>query len=1025
MTPQIGAWIATLCFHLFYSQNFNQVASITHEKITKILVAPLEKNIESYLGFLKKLQDTDGWILLVDIMAQLDVAISRLQESRRKKRIDLHWLLDMLQKQCDSCIITGTYTLIDCYHNTIADIKKTAQPTSHSSESTYCVGDDLEQVEACIAQMIRDIEQLASQKQTGDLDNAAYPISLSALNNNEIAALLTHQIDYINQCIENIQAITPINTLHYTVIEDVFERIKNIFVLLSFDPGTHRIEEYKTLCNSLFETSGFDQTLKDNILAVLSLIIPLLDALKKGTAFDLYLAQIEKEQKLLTQSVHTSNTLPTPPQKIPPTKPGSDLCAPLSLTQSFSLGNDVVLKQVFFEEVAHSIENMGQWMIQWQQCIDRVEAIVALQRELHTIKGGARMVGFHAISHWAHHVESLLDLCYSNISKIEKSHITTINNALSELANIVYRTQSGESFPSPEEYTLYFSEKKPVMIEASTDLQRESNTQRYAIPLRQTMRLSKESLDELLILASEIVINQERFGEYIQAQTTAHTQDQNPKELLKWYQQQKQDIQALYHQLMSLRLIPIQAMIGRIERLVSILAQDLNKSVHFVVARAEGEIDRLVLEKILPGFEHLIRNAVIHGIESPEVRLQKGKPAQGLLEFALYREKDHMIFQIRDDGAGLQREKIAQKAIAQELYPPHTVFNDTLLLDCITRMGFSTADVLTEHAGRGYGLNVLRETITQMNGLLQCQSSPDNGTVFTVRIPYTLSERSIVFVRVHTHIYGIIADVIDQIQPVNDNSVEYTPASERVDLAALLGFCDAPQAPDHPDHPDHMDTKNNIHHQTLMSLSQGNIRFNITVDSVIETRTLLIKPLNESLSKMKEFLGAVIYQEGHVVLILDVFELYHQYRFQKKIPLFNPTAPTQPSGSGAVSQPCILLIDDSHTIRTAIFEYLTAQHFHVILAENGLDGLEKLQKIRPQLILLDLTMPKMNGIEFLKTIRGRAEFKKLPVIMVTSRQEVAFQELAMSLDVEAYLPKPYDKPKLLNAILRILEQESR
>jgi chemosensory pili system protein ChpA (sensor histidine kinase/response regulator) len=477
--------------------------------------------------------------------------------------------------------------------------------------------------------------------------------------------------------------------------------------------------------------------------------------------------------------------------------------------------------------------------------------------------------------------------------------------------------------------------------------------------------------------------------------------------------QQQRVTAELQDGLMRTRMVPFQRHVPRLTRLVRQAAVESGKRAELVVEGASGELDRQVLDKMLPPFEHMMRNAVIHGIESAEMRQAAGKPAIGRITIRLHREGAEMVIDVADDGGGLNVAAIRRKAFEKGLLQADSTASDDEIMQLILAPGFSTAATVTQTAGRGVGMDVVANEIKKLGGSLQISSVTGQGTNFTIRLPFTLAITQALIVRTGDEVYALPLPTVEGVARISraelermlsqsEPSYEY---GEQVYRFRHLGMYLGGQSAKLPDDDSFV---------PVILIRAGDHSAALLTDEMIASQEIVVKSLGPQLSSVRGISGATILGDGRIVLILDVNALVRQGAPVVELKKAAPTPPDQ--------RPLALVVDDSITVRRVMERFLQRNGMRVVTAKDGLDAISALSEHKPDIILLDIEMPRMDGYEFAKHVRNDERVSDVPIIMITSRVGDKHRARAIEIGVNDYLGKPYQDSRLLEAIQRLLEE---
>lgn len=753
-----------------------------------------------------------------------------------------------------------------------------------------------------------------------------------------------------------------------------------------------------------------------------------------------------------------------------------------------SPSHDPELLEIFLEEGFDIIENSGAALVRWQAEPSNRQEVETLLRDLHTLKGGARMVEIAPIGDLAHELEFLYEGLSAGVLQPTAALFGLLQSSHDRLAQMLDATRAGQPLPPADQLIdeiKNFSHPAapetpaPVLVPATPKIETPALQPDAGADM---VKVSAELLDDLVNLAGETSIfrgrieqqvndarvtlsemettiermrdqlrrldtetqgrilsrqqvDAERLGyeEFDPLEMDRHSQLQQLSralfesasdllDLKETLDRRNQDAENLLQQqgrintelqegLMRTRMVPFERMLPRLKRIVRQVSSELGKDVEFIVGNAEGEMDRNVLERMAAPLEHMLRNAVDHGLESAEVRIAAGKPAQGRITLDLSREGGDIIFDIRDDGAGVPLDAVRSKAIKRGLLAPDSDISDRDVLQFILQPGFSTAEKITQISGRGVGMDVVHEEVRQLGGSMSIDSVPGQGVHFRIRLPFTVSVNRALMVQCGEDQYAIPLNTIDGIVRVLPNELEghyrldpptYKYAGQDYELCYLGELLKTSHRP-------------KLLGQSLplpVLLVQCNERhIAVQVDSMAGTREIVVKSLGPQFAAVQGLSGATILGDGRVVLILDLLA---------PIRAMQARLPQQPVTQDAEVEPhkplLVLVVDDSVTVRKVTSRLLERHGMNVLTAKDGVDAMLLLEDHMPDLMLLDIEMPRMDGFEVATQVRADERLQHLPIIMITSRTGQKHRDRAMAIGVNDYLGKPYQESVLLESI---------
>jgi chemosensory pili system protein ChpA (sensor histidine kinase/response regulator) len=471
-------------------------------------------------------------------------------------------------------------------------------------------------------------------------------------------------------------------------------------------------------------------------------------------------------------------------------------------------------------------------------------------------------------------------------------------------------------------------------------------------------------------------------------------------------------LREIQDQMMQVRMLPLSTLSNRLRRTVREVAKRLGKRVRLVM-RGEGiELDRLVWDRITDPLMHLLRNAVDHGIESPDARRAAGKPPVAVLKLAARREGNRVVITIADDGAGLDYRAIRRKALQAGLIGEEEDPAEETLAGLIFRPGFSTRDAISEVSGRGVGMDVVRENIQELKGAIRVASWPGRGSRFTIRIPLTLAAVRALLFSLGDQTYAVPLNEVREILRAEPGQIVETPRrairmGDRVmPLHALRRVLPAPvRGPE-----------TGTDAPLVLLVSVGDRRMAVEIDGLVGQREIVIKSTGSHLRHVRGVSGVTILGDGGVVPILNLPELLGEGMAPGAPRVEARTAEPAPPAEQPLS---ILVVDDSVSIRQVVSRLMENQGWRVRTARDGLDALEQVRREPPDLIVLDIEMPRMNGYEFLSALAGDPAVRDIPVVMLTSRTSAKHQDRAVELGASGFVVKPYNDNEFVDLVLNL------
>ena len=474
--------------------------------------------------------------------------------------------------------------------------------------------------------------------------------------------------------------------------------------------------------------------------------------------------------------------------------------------------------------------------------------------------------------------------------------------------------------------------------------------------------------------------------------------------------------------LMRTRMVPFSGQAARLRRIVRQTCSELGKHAELHLDGVDSELDRSVLERIISPIEHMLRNAVAHGIELPEERKKSGKTESGNIHFAITNEGSNILIKIKDDGAGINLEAIRSKAIAKGLIKPGDNVSKEQLLDMIMQSGFSTAESVSQIAGRGVGMDVVNTEIKQLGGIFNIDTEKDKGTTFTVSLPLTLAITRALMVTIADETYAVPLLSVEGVERVNaDKLKEIIDSEDKVyswvgedykfmHLGSMMGINEMK-----------LDDQQQM---PMLMVRSGEYRGAILVDTLLGSREIVVKSVGPQLSTLRGISGATVMGDGSVVLIIDLAMLI---RLAATTDISTTVEDVTPiSVTPEVEEdtaPVVMVVDDSITVRKVTTRLLERHEMKVVAAKDGVDALAQLQEVIPDIMLLDVEMPRMDGFELATNMRNDERLKNIPIIMITSRTGQKHRDRAASIGVNIYMGKPFTETDLMDNINVLTGQE--
>lgn len=791
---------------------------------------------------------------------------------------------------------------------------------------------------------------------------------------------------------------------------------------------------------------------------------------------------------------------------------------------------DEDLLEIFVQEGADILDHSDSLMAGLRAAPQDRELVGGLQRDLHTLKGGARMAGLAPIGDLSHAMESLLDAISENRRVMDRITVESLERGFDRLHGLVQRVAKRQAIAMPAHAIARFEGlvsgelpvaepvAEPAVPAAATESVEEAPAASEAAaapapsrpaprPLprfeeeeiqprapQEMIRVRSDLLDSLVNYAGEVSIYRSRLEQQISTfrfnlvefeTTVSRLRDQLRKleleteaQILSRYQREAEATESVFDPLeldrfsqlqqlsralaesvsdltsiqgllddltrqsetlllqqsrvssdlqeglMRTRMVPFDSLVPSLRRTLRQAAQELGKRAQLKVEGAQGEMDRNLLERMKAPFEHMMRNALAHGIESPEERLVANKPLDGTVGIQVSREATEVVLRVSDDGRGLDRDAIRRKAIERGMLKPDVQLSDRDLYGFILETGFSTAETVTQLAGRGVGMDVVHNEIKQLGGSLAIDSRHGVGTTFVIRLPFTLAVTQAILVRLGDGTYAVPMSSVQGVVRIARSDLDrrlaeanpsYAYAGEDYLIYELSNLLNVSQS--------RMSDETQL---PLLMTRTGDQRAAVRVDAVIGSREIVVKSVGPQISSVPGIFGATIMGDGSVVMILDLAPLVRRHAALRErveggeAVAAAPVMPAPTPAAVARRQPLVMVVDDSITMRKVTTRVLERNEMDVVTAKDGLDAVEKLQEKVPDVVLLDVEMPRMDGYELATYMKNDSRLKYVPIIMITSRTGEKHRQRALEIGVERYLGKPYQEADLLRNLQETL-----
>ncbi|GBU09249.1 hypothetical protein AwWohl_03870 [Gammaproteobacteria bacterium] len=786
---------------------------------------------------------------------------------------------------------------------------------------------------------------------------------------------------------------------------------------------------------------------------------------------------------------------------------------------------DKEILAAFLAEAREILETNDDILLSWkaESYNPSSQNIPEIRRNMHTIKGGARMVERMDIGQIAHALESLLEEKHIKLFANDLHHFEILQRAMDHIGIMLER--SGDQ-KDPETYSLLAAlyvllgnetppelEYSGTLVAASDDAmtkvssettqaaqsalsalriepkQLQNITNGVAESTVLTNQLAKENsfirsnMDELKSTITRLRLQARRLEIETEAQmlsrnVRAHEvpDDFDPLELDRFSEIQQlsralletvEDLSSLkqtitdiidntslslekqkalqdsiVQSLTLVRTINFTTIIPRMRRLLRQVSLSVGKKIELVTEGTDIQIERTILEQLVPPLEHIIRNAAFHGIETPQERIDSGKPETGVVKIKISRDGAKLLLVISDDGRGFNLDKIKEKALSQGFIKENDLVDEHALTQIVLLPGFTTTTEITENAGRGVGLDVLNSALKVLHAKIDIENTPYKGLKYNIHIPFSLTVTDALIIRSGDISYTIPLMTIEavgigsQIIINEDGTRIYSYDTETYTVYSLAECLNK------------RSTIENYENAPIILIKSGERRIAIEIDEIISHQEIIVRPLNPQLAEIQGISGASVMPDGSLIFTLDLSNLIlTQINKPEKLSLTKILANASNDQEGKEHQehpeyqkdkedkedkedkvfseikPLILVVDDSITMRKVSTRMLERAGFRIITAKDGLDALERLGQEQPDLIMLDIEMPRMDGFEVLANVRSNQSTTNIPIIMITSRTGEKHRQRALSLGANEYCGKPYQEAQMLALIRKLIQSQ--
>ena len=719
---------------------------------------------------------------------------------------------------------------------------------------------------------------------------------------------------------------------------------------------------------------------------------------------------------------------------------------------------DEQLLPVFLEEAQELVPAIGGDLRDWKANPADEGASQSLRRALHTLKGSARMAGAIRLGELTHLMEGRIEAAIER-NEFPPEMFADLEDKMDRLSADVERMRAPAAQPA-EVQSAFAERPRPAaaMLRVNADILDHLINEAGEVSIARSrveaeLRVIKQALADLSEsvtrlrgqlreveiqadsqMQSRLSVLEERgadydpleFDRYTRLQELTRLMAESVNDVVAIQQglarnlgetdaallQQSRTTRDVQQELMRLRAVPFATLSERLHRTVRQTARELDKNVELEIAGAEVEIDRSVLERVAAPLEHMLRNALAHGLETPEQRAAAGKPDAGRIALALRQESNEIALILSDDGAGIDAERLYRKALDKGIVAAGQQLTEAERLQLVFASGLSTSDTVTELAGRGVGMDVVRNEITAIGGRIDIGSTPGQGTTFTVYLPLTLAVTQAVLVRSGASLFAISTAMVEQVLRLKGEAMAGLYAAKEVEfqgrtypLHSLQRLLDGAGA-------------NEIQaYNSVLLLRSGMQRIALHVDEMRGNQEIVVKSIGPQLARVSWMTGATVLADGSILPIINPVVLAQRVR--GGIPTFEATTLVPPmarSAQGGGGAALVMVVDDSLTVRKITTRLLEREGYQVVTAKDGVEALELLRETLPAVMLVDIEMPRMDGFDLTRNVRADPRTQDIPIIIISSRTADKHRNQAAALGVNVFLGKPFQEAELLEHI---------
>lgn len=811
----------------------------------------------------------------------------------------------------------------------------------------------------------------------------------------------------------------------------------------------------------------FEEFLKTQI-AIDNENLPLIDEMLK--VFKKFgEAEISEWKKLIADTRQQMQTLTHRLKSPAPVQPQVQ---PISTIQPESqLEIDTTMLELFRSEVEVQTKVLNQGLVDFEQMEQNGEMLQALMRAAHSIKGAARVLGLSHIVSLSHAIEDCFVAAQKGNIIIKPDHVDILLQGVDLLSKITEIPQNSIKPWAEEqqpEITKIISAINSRILQHNTEKHSEPAPPKKAeiphilkkdSPQDRVLRVTAQNLNRLMGFAGESLVEsrwlqpfsnsllsikkaindlsilEDKLRETLEQKGSDESLENHLVTLQHKVSQCGQGLSdrlseldmfilrhsslsdRLYREVVDIRMRPFSDGVEAFPRMVRDLARTLDKKVRLEIVGKSTPVDRDILDKLEAPLNHLIRNAIDHGIEPPDVRVKLGKPPEGVIKVEAIHRAGMLAITVSDDGRGVDISNLRAKIAERNLIKSNILeaMNETELLDFLFLPGFSTSENVNEISGRGVGLNVVLNMVQEVSGTVRAYANPGKGMVFQLLLPLTLSVIRALIVNISGEPYAFPLPRIDRALNIPQNQIEIIENRQYIKFEGQnIGLVPAAQVLGLAEN------KIASEELSIIIISDQMNSYGIVVEGFLGERELVVLELDSILGKTADISSGALMEDGTPVLIVDIEDLVRSIDNILNAGRLHKLGYTK-DVAGEKHRKRVLVIDDSITVREVECRLLQNKGYDVLSAVNGIDGLNALRMGKFDLVITDVDMPRMNGIELVRLIRNDPKLTKLPVMIVSYKERAEDRLLGLEAGANFYLTKgSFHDETLINAVIELI-----